>query len=46
MGSRRVKRPFSNSSEPISSFVEVNKDIKLNGLEATPSSKNHSIVKF
>ncbi|GAU24212.1 hypothetical protein TSUD_23490 [Trifolium subterraneum] len=45
MGSKRLKRPFSNSSEPISSFVEVNKDIKLKGLEATPSSKNHIIVK-
>ncbi|WJX11120.1 hypothetical protein P8452_01767 [Trifolium repens] len=43
MGSKRVKRPFSNLSEPISSFVEVNKDIKLKGLEATPSSKNRSI---
>ncbi|CAJ2673311.1 unnamed protein product [Trifolium pratense] len=45
MGSKRLKRPFSNSSEPISLFVEVNKDIKLKGLEATPSSKNHIIVK-
>ncbi|WJX17549.1 hypothetical protein P8452_07452 [Trifolium repens] len=43
MGSNRLKRPFSNSSEPISSFVEVNKDIKLKGFEATPSPKNHSI---
>ncbi|XP_004516362.1 DNA-(apurinic or apyrimidinic site) endonuclease, chloroplastic isoform X2 [Cicer arietinum] len=43
MGSKRVKRPFSNLSEPISSFVEVKKDIKLKGLEAKPGSKQHVV---
>lgn len=37
------KRPFSNSSQPISSSVEVNKDLNLKGLEASPSSKNYTV---
>lgn len=37
------KRPFSNSSQPISSFVEVKNDMNLKGLEASSGSKNHTV---
>lgn len=37
------KRPFSNSSQPISSSFEVKKDVSLKGLEANPGSKNHTV---
>ncbi|KAH1262449.1 DNA-(apurinic or apyrimidinic site) lyase, chloroplastic [Glycine max] len=33
------KRPFSNSSKPLSPFVEDTKNVKLKGLEASPGSK-------
>lgn len=37
------KRPFSNSSKPISPFVEDKKDVKLKGLEASHDSKKHVV---
>jgi len=39
----RSKRSFSNSSKPISPFVEGKKDVELKGLEANPSSKKHVV---
>ncbi|XP_014514935.1 DNA-(apurinic or apyrimidinic site) lyase, chloroplastic isoform X2 [Vigna radiata var. radiata] len=37
------KRSLSNSSKPISSFVEGKKDVELKGLEANPGSKKHVV---
>ncbi|XP_050888425.1 DNA-(apurinic or apyrimidinic site) endonuclease, chloroplastic isoform X2 [Lathyrus oleraceus] len=47
MGSKRLKTPFSNSSQPISSSLEVNNnDMNLKVLQASPSPiSNHHVVK-
>ncbi|KAK7278953.1 hypothetical protein RJT34_23994 [Clitoria ternatea] len=37
------ERSISNSSEPLSSFVEDKKDKKLKGLESNPGSMNHVV---
>ncbi|CAK8571118.1 unnamed protein product [Lathyrus sativus] len=46
MGSKRLKTPFSNSSHPISSFLQSNKDMNHKVLESSPISiSNHHILK-